>query len=154
MSHNVIDSFPLQSANDAELAWYAAYTCANHERRVAEQFKSRGVEHFLPTYETVHKWKDRRVRLELPLFPGYIFVHLALRDRLRVLQVTSVVRLVGYGDDPTALSDQEIEALRCGFQSDQERAPHGSRRNLAAPEGQMPNRAFHRADHAFHHCGD
>src|SRR6267378_327195 len=63
--------------------WYAAYTSANHEKRVAEQLGVREVEHFLPLYESVRRWKDRRVTLQLPLFPGYIFVHMALRDRLK-----------------------------------------------------------------------
>ena len=65
-------------------AWYAAYTRANHEKRVAEQLERRSTECFLPLYESVRRWKDRRVRLHLPLFPGYVFVRLALRDRLRV----------------------------------------------------------------------
>jgi transcription antitermination factor NusG len=60
----------------------------------------------------VRRWKDRRVQLELPLFPGYVFVRLALPDRLRVLQTPSVVRLVGFNGAPTALPDLEIETLR------------------------------------------
>ena len=69
-----------------EQHWYASYTCAKHEKRVAGELQARGVEHFLPLYSSRRRWKDRRVSLELPLFPGYVFVHLALRDRMRVLQ--------------------------------------------------------------------
>jgi transcription antitermination factor NusG len=76
--------------------WYAAYTTANHEKRVAEQLAVRSVEHFLPQYASVRRWKDRRVRLELPLFPGYVFVRLALRDRLQVLKIPGVAKLVGF----------------------------------------------------------
>src|SRR6266481_6953453 len=50
--------------------WYATYTRANHERRVADQLAEREVEHFLPEYESVRRWKDRKVRLAMPLFPG------------------------------------------------------------------------------------
>jgi transcription antitermination factor NusG len=108
-----------------EARWYAAYTCANHEKQVAEQLRERSVEHFLPLYETVHRWRDRRVRLHLPLFPGYIFVRLPLRDRLRVLQVPSVVRLVGFGDGlPTALPEEEITTLRNGLSGDLRAEPH------------------------------
>jgi transcription antitermination factor NusG len=98
-----------------EQHWYAAYTCANHERRVAAELQVRTVEHFLPLYGTVRRWKDRRVNLELPLFPGYIFVRLALRDRLRVLQIPSVVRIVGFNGQPAALPDEEMETMRSGF---------------------------------------
>lgn len=111
-------------ACDPKCAWYAAYTCANHEKQVAERLKNRGVEHFLPLYESVRRWSDRRVRLELPLFPGYVFVRLALSDRLRVLQVSSVVRLVGFGEEPTALGESEIEILRSGLQCGASMQPH------------------------------
>src|SRR5437016_1067366 len=95
-----------------EPRWFAAYTSANHEKRVALQVAQRSVEHFLPVYESLRQWKDRRMRVELPLFPGYVFVRLALRDRLRVLQVPGVVRLVGFNGVPSPLPDGEIESLR------------------------------------------
>jgi transcription antitermination factor NusG len=107
-----------------EERWYAAYTCANHEKRVREQLEQRSVESFLPLYETVRRWKDRRVRLEMPLFPSYVFVHLALRDRLRVMQVPSVVRLVGFNGQASALPDEEIEALKKGLASGVRAEPH------------------------------
>jgi len=99
-------------AEYSEPRWYAAYTCANHEHRVADQLASRGVEHFLPQYESVRKWKDRKVRLQLPLFPGYVFVRLALRDRLQVLQVPAVARLVGFGTRPAPMPEDECMKIR------------------------------------------
>lgn len=104
--------------------WYVAYTSANHEKRVAEQFSVRSVEHFLPLYESVRRWKDRRMKLQLPLFPGYVFVRLPLRDRLKVLQVPGVARLVGFNGQPAALPDKEIEALRAGLGAQLRAEPH------------------------------
>jgi len=104
--------------------WYAAYTSANHEKRVAEQFTRRSVEHFLPLYQSVRRWKDRRVQLQLPLFPGYVFVRLALRDRLRVLQVPGVANLVGFRGTPTALPQEEIDALRTSLLNGVRAEPH------------------------------
>src|SRR5579863_1641623 len=92
--------------------WYAAYTNANCEKRVAEQLEKRSVEHFLPCYKSVRQWKDRKVALQLPLFPGYVFVRFALPDRLQVLEVPRVVRLVGFNGTPAALDEGEIESLR------------------------------------------
>jgi transcription antitermination factor NusG len=107
-----------------EPRWYAAYTCANHERRVAAELGVRDVEHFLPLYGSVRRWKDRQVQLELPLFPGYVFVRLALCDRLRVVQIPSVVRLVGFGGLPTALPDTEMEIMRAGLSQSLRAEPH------------------------------
>lgn len=100
------------SADLFEPRWYAAYTYANHEKRVAEQFRLRSVQHFFPTYKTIRRWKDRKVQLQMPLFPGYIFVCLALVDRLKVLTVPSVARLVGFSGQPVALPESEILALK------------------------------------------
>jgi transcription antitermination factor NusG len=104
--------------------WYAAYTCANHEKRVAAELGAREVEHFLPLYSSMRRWKDRRVQLEFPLFPGYVFVRLALCERLRVVQIPSVVRLVGFGGMPTALPDTEMEILRSGLGRSLRAEPH------------------------------
>ena len=97
-----------------QLRWYAAYTRANHERRVADQLRERGVENFLPQYESVRKWKDRRVRLQMPLFPGYVFVQLALRNRLNALQVPGVAYLVGFAGRPVPVPEEEFARIR-GF---------------------------------------
>jgi transcription antitermination factor NusG len=112
------------SASWIEQHWYAAYTCANHEKRVAAELRARDVENFLPLYRSVRRWKDRRVRLELPLFPGYVFVRVALCERLRVLQIPSVACLVGFGGLITALPDEQIETLRAGLSSSLRAEPH------------------------------
>jgi transcription antitermination factor NusG len=107
-----------------EPRWYVAYTCANHEKHVAAELMARDVEHFLPLYGSVRRWKDRRVNLDLPLFPGYVFVRLALRDRLRVVQIPSVVRLVGFGGLPAALPDTDMEIMRSGLSQGLRAEPH------------------------------
>jgi transcription termination/antitermination protein NusG len=92
--------------------WYAAYTNANHEKRVARELGRRSMECYLPLYESVRRWKDRRVRLELPLFPGYVFVRVALRERLQVLQISGVARLVGFDGRPAAIPNEDIDTIR------------------------------------------
>jgi transcription antitermination factor NusG len=108
----------------SQARWYAAYTCANHEKRVAAELAARDLEHFLPLYGSIRRWKDRRVQLELPLFPGYVFVRFALCNRLRVVQIPSVVRLVGFGGLPTALPETEMEIMRSGVSERVHAEPH------------------------------
>ena len=117
------DSFFAVPAFD-EPRWYAVYTCANREKRVAEQFAQRSIEHFLPLYETVRQWKDRRMRAQLPLFPGYIFVNHVLRKRLQLLSISGVVRLVGFNGIAAALPPREIETLRDGLRRPFRAEPH------------------------------
>jgi transcription antitermination factor NusG len=109
-----MDSEPSSLAENhryGETLWYVGYTASRHEKRVAQHLAQRGVEHYLPLYEAVHQWKDRNARVQLPLFPSYIFVHLALQDRLRTLTIPGVIGLVGH-PRPTPLASDEIEAIR------------------------------------------
>ena len=107
-----------------EARWYAAYTCPRHEKQVWRQLEERRVESFLPLYRSVRHWKDRRKELALPLFPGYIFVRIDRQERLRVLQIPSVVRFVEFQSEPAALEDREIEWLRRGLENGIHVEPH------------------------------
>ena len=100
------------STQAPEANWYALYTCARHEKRVAEQIERKDVPCFLPLYRSVRRWKDRRKQLDLALFPGYVFVRISLLNKLKVLKVPGVVRFVSFDGQPAALPDEEIEALR------------------------------------------
>jgi transcription antitermination factor NusG len=104
--------------------WFTVYTCANQEKTVAKRLDVRCVEHFLPTYTSLARWKDRRVELDLPLFPGYLFVRFAAGERLRVLEVPGVVRLVGFNGQPYPVPNAEIESLRSGIQNTVRFVPH------------------------------
>jgi transcription antitermination factor NusG len=104
------------AAPEFSARWFAAYTYSNHEKRVASYFGERGMESFLPLYAARHRWKNGcDMNLELPLFPNYVFVHMASRERVRVLEVPGVVALVGFGRTLAPLPDFEIEALRSGL---------------------------------------
>jgi len=93
-------------------AWYALYTNPRHEKSVASQLAERSLEFFLPLYSSMRRWNDRSRLLDLPLFPGYLFVHIALAQKLRVLSISGAVRLVGVGNSPQALLDDEIQQIR------------------------------------------
>ena len=110
--------------NSSEVLWFAAYTSANHEKRVATHLLSRSIEHFLPLYQSMRRWKDRTVQLPIPLFPGYVFVRFAPRDRLQVQQVPGLVKLVGFNETPAALLQDEIDSLRTGLTAGVRAQPH------------------------------
>ena len=146
--------------------WYAAYTAPRHEKYVTQQMDGRRIHCFLPLYRSVRRWKDRRMQVELPLFPGYVFVHLALRDRLQVLQLPGVVQLVSFSGKPAALPDarNRSSAQRVGGQFLRGAAslPYGgtpgarsygigggARRHSATPEAEVPGGAFDSVDPAL-----
>lgn len=104
--------------------WYAVYVCSRHEKQVLTQLQERSISCFLPVYRSMRRWKDRRKELELVLFPGYVFVHIDLKDRLRVLQLPSVVRFVSFYGHPAPLPDTDIEILSKGLASGIRAEPH------------------------------
>ena len=97
--------------------WFALYTTSRHEKRVAQHLGQRQIECYLPLYRSERRWSDgSRVTLELPLFPGYLFIHIPRSQRGRVLAVSGAVAVVGgTGGEPAALPDETIEALRAGL---------------------------------------
>ncbi len=118
---------PLQTTAQSthiQPCWYATYTRSRHEKSVAEQLQQRGVECFLPLYESKRKWKNGTFKVQFPLFPGYLFVHIPLQHRLRVLQVPGVVRLVGFHGLPAPLPQADIEMIRCVLRKGIVAEPH------------------------------
>lgn len=100
-------------ANDlARTEWYAAYTKHQHEKQVAQQFTRKGLEAFLPLYESARRWQDRTKNVQLPLFPCYVFVRMNLRSKLDVLATRGVFWLVGSRGFASAVPECEIGALR------------------------------------------
>ena len=107
-----------------QVRWYAVHVFSRHEKQVVTQLQERRVDCFLPVYRSVRRWKDRRKELDLVLFPGYVFVHMDLKDRLRVLQLPSVVRFISFNGHPVPLPEGEIETLSHGLASGIRAEPH------------------------------
>ena len=99
-----------------ERKWYAVYTLPQNEKSTAKHLDLRGIENFLPTYETLRTWKNRqKVKITLPLFPAYLFVHIDSRERIKVLQTPGVLHLVGSPRGAVPVVDGEVELLRKGL---------------------------------------
>lgn len=94
--------------------WYAVHTRSRHEKQVARLLEEKQLNAFLPLRKEVHRWKDRYKPVELPLFTGYVFVHLTpdADQRLCVLRTFGVVRIVSFAQQDVSVPDAQIEMLR------------------------------------------
>jgi transcriptional antiterminator NusG len=70
------------------------------------------IEIFLPMIARWNRWKDRKKQIEFPLFPGYCFARFDVREAKRVLGCAGVVSIVGAPGVPSAISENEIDAVR------------------------------------------
>jgi transcription termination/antitermination protein NusG len=93
--------------------WFAAFTMSRHEKRIAEQCESIGIEHFLPLYVLHKTWKNRvTVDVHLPLFPNYIFAQLLPGAHVALLQVPGVLSMVGNATGSVPIPTRDMDALR------------------------------------------
>lgn len=95
-----------------ELPWWAVYTRHQHEKTVADMLSSKGFEVFLPLYDSLRRWKDRKKLLSLPLFPSYVFVHGNLDCKLQVVTTPGVHMILYRGEQVATISAAEIEAIQ------------------------------------------
>lgn len=106
----------LKSPADVSEDWFAAYTFSCQEKRVAGHLSSRQIEFFLPVHKTISRWKNGvTMQIERPLFPGYVFVRIHCKNKVRVLELPGVHSIVGTGRQPIPLPYEQIEALRRGI---------------------------------------
>ncbi len=108
-------SVPVALSGSDGARWYAIRTRSRHEKVVAQQLETQGINVFLPLLSEVRKWSDRHRQIETALFPGYTFVRIAYSssDRLRVLQTHGVASFVGAsGAAGTPIPDDQIASIR------------------------------------------
>lgn len=104
--------------------WWAIYTRHQHERTVEEMLSAKGFEVFLPLYESMRRWKDRRKLLFLPLFPCYVFVKGGLERRLHVLETPGVHMVLTRGERVATIPEHEIDAIRRTLEGSFRVEPH------------------------------
>ncbi|MCL2670062.1 MAG: UpxY family transcription antiterminator [Syntrophaceae bacterium] len=104
------------------MPWYAIHTRSRHEDTVQLGLVQKAYRVFLPKMEVWSKRKDRRKKILIPLFPGYLFIELGPLNneiKLDVLRTFGVVRLLGKSQnaDPTPIPYERIDAIRRIVQS-------------------------------------
>jgi transcription antitermination factor NusG len=104
--------------------WYALYTRHQCEKVVSQALSAKGFEAFLPQYRAIHRWKDRRKELLLPLFPNYVFIRGGLDRMLNILTTPGVHSIVAWAGRPADIPQEEIDAVRRLVNSSLRIEPH------------------------------
>ena len=94
------------------MPWFAVWTRSRHEQVVREQLERKRIDAFLPTITRWSRWKDRKKKVDWPLFPGYCFARFDPADALPVLKCTGVVNIVSFEGKPAAIPEIELDSIR------------------------------------------
>ena len=92
--------------------WYAVYTYPNVEKNVYAKIVEMGVESYLPLQKVVKQWSDREKKVELPLFPNYVFVKTTPQHRFDLFHIKGLVRFVAFEGKPVAIAEEEIDMIK------------------------------------------
>jgi transcription antitermination factor NusG len=101
--------------------WYALYVQVNHEKEIVKRLEQKDINCFLPLMETWSKRLDRRKRIQLPLFPGYVFVHVLLDNymNLNIVKTPGALNLLRNSEGPLSIPSYQIENLQTMIKSTQ-----------------------------------
>jgi transcription antitermination factor NusG len=92
--------------------WHVIYTRSRAGKKVYADLTARGIECFLPLQKQLRQWKDRKKWVEMPLMPGYCFVHITRSDYDRVLNTKNVVAYVVFEGKAAVIPDKQIDSLK------------------------------------------
>ena len=98
--------------SSSQFPWFAVWTRSRHEQVVREQLGRKQFDVFLPTITRWSRWKDRKKKVDWPLFPGYCFARFDPDDALPVLTCTGVVNIVSFDGKPAVIPDVELDSIR------------------------------------------
>ena len=101
-------------------AWYALHTKSRFENVVNEGLAKKSLECFLPKIKVKSKRRDRNLMIQVPLFPGYLFVKTDLHphEHIEIVKTTGAVRLLGNKDGPLSVDHETVESLKIMVASD------------------------------------
>jgi len=107
-THGEIESYASGSR------WFAVWTRSRQEKVAASAIETLGVPNFLPLKSELRQWSDRKRKVNVPLFSGYLFVRMNLLEdsKLRVLKAPGVVGFVGNNTGPLPIPDEQIGSIR------------------------------------------
>jgi transcription antitermination factor NusG len=102
----------MDTAPSAQASWYALKVKSQHEKVVASDLRDKALEEFLPLYRARRVWCDRVREVDTPLFSGYVFCRFPYENRVTVLRTSGVIRILGFGNKPSPVTDREIDSMR------------------------------------------
>lgn len=108
------------------LNWYAVRTRSNYEFRVNDLLAKKSLITFYPTILKWSRRKDRKKKIERPLFPGYLFVKCVASafEWLEIKKTDGVVKILGNKNIPQGIPEDQIDSVRKIVEAGIDPLPH------------------------------
>ena len=107
--------------NQGKKLWYAIYVRSKHEKNVHSALLNKGIESSLPLKTVIRQWSDRKKKVQLPMFRGYLFVKINLdKDKFNVLQTPGVVKFIHFNNQIPVIPKEQIFWLDALLSSESE----------------------------------
>ena len=107
--------------NQGKKLWYAIYVRSKHEKNVHSALLNKGIESSLPLKTVIRQWSDRKKKVQVPMFRGYVFVKINLNiDKLNILQTPGIVKLIHFNNQIPAIPEEQIFWLNTILTSESE----------------------------------
>ncbi len=94
----------ISSLSNPEARWHVLHTLARQEKALAKDLAARRIEHYLPLQNSVRYYGKRKLTSEVPVFPGYLFLHGSLDDAYTADRTKRVAKIIAVPDQ------QQLEA--------------------------------------------
>ena len=89
--------------------WFAVYVKSRHEKSVNAELQQKGIESSLPLISVTRQWSDRKKKVQVPLFRGYVFVNIDIsKDKMNVLQTDGVVKFVTFCNKTVSIPSEQM----------------------------------------------
>lgn len=91
--------------------WHVVYTLPRSEKKVASYIIEMGFEAYVPLKKEVRQWSDRKIKIEVPLFPNYVFVKVDEAFRSSLYLIKGLIKFVSIDRKPVIIKDDVIEQI-------------------------------------------
>jgi len=94
------------------LKWIAVRSKPRSEKIASNELTKKGIETFLPIIKKRRQWSDRKKWVEFPLFSGYLFARIELKNSIYVLNTHGVNTIVKFGDKVVTIDDDVVNSIK------------------------------------------
>jgi transcriptional antiterminator NusG len=97
--------------------WYVLQSKPRNELKVYNQLVNKEIEVYLPMIYTIRYWSDRKKKIQIPLFPGYLFVYGNSEERYNAISNTpGALKYIMYQKRHAVVTEEEINYIKLSLQ--------------------------------------